>query len=113
MLRNAPLLDLVRREMRLRVCPRCHLRPRHSETLGPEAVRPCELTCPIFVHLPALRLVAVCHDPMLGPTARALRRRIDETRAATAGGGGDGDDSSLSRYRDQVVEGLVDVVGAT
>ena len=64
MLRTLPSIDLLKHELRARVCTHCHVRPPHSESLGPEVVRPCELSCPVFVHLPAMRKVAVLRDPI-------------------------------------------------
>jgi hypothetical protein len=78
MLRGLPSIGAIKHELRRRVCPRCHLRPRHSESLGPEVVRPCERACPVFVHLPALRRTAVSRDPMISSRAGAIGQKIDD-----------------------------------
>jgi hypothetical protein len=76
MLMHPPSLDVLRHEMRRHVCARCRWRPRHTGGVGPEVVRPCEESCPVFLHLPRLRRVAVLTDPMLRDRADALRRAI-------------------------------------
>jgi hypothetical protein len=126
MLRELPTIDLLRHEMRRRVCVQCQWRPPHSEALGPEAVRPCELTCPVFAHLHRLTSTAVLIDPMLRSRETALRHGIDQIcvappgHAGTAAGRGpaagsepDGTpgDSPLNRYREQVIEAILDIVG--
>src|SRR5688500_7818520 len=80
MLTHPPSLDLLRHEMRRHVCARCRWRPRHADGVGPEVVRPCEESCPVFLHLPRLRRVAVLTDPMLRDRADALRRAIRSIR---------------------------------
>ena len=109
MLRTMPTLETFRTEMRRRVCPKCHLRPRHSESLGPEAVRPCEQSCPLFVHLPMLRKVAILADPMIHPRREAVRQWI----AQTCGRDGHcaGTDCPLRRYRDEAAQTVMEIVG--
>ena len=109
MLRTIPTLETFRTEMRRRVCPRCQLRPRHSESLGPEAVRPCEQACPLFVRLPMLRKVAVCADPMLHPRRDAVRQWI--ARACGPDGPCAGADCPLHRYRGEVERAVMGIVG--
>src|SRR3982751_6404772 len=100
MLRTMPPLETFRTEMRRRVCAQCHRRPRHSEALGPEVVRPCEQSCPLFVHLPVLRRVAVCADPMLNPRRDAVRLWL--ARARGPAGDAAAPDCPLNRYRHEV-----------
>lgn len=113
MLRTMPSLSLLEREIRLRVCPRCHLRPPHSESLGPEAVRACEMSCLVFTHLPMLRKTAILTDPMLRSRADALRRRIHEICQADPCGSNavDGGTSPLNRYRGPIIKSVLKLVG--
>jgi hypothetical protein len=108
MVRAIPSLELLRHEMRGRVCARCHGWPLFSESLGPEVVRPCELTCPVFVQLPGLRRIAALTDPMLRSPAEALRHRIDRTRRA--GHSAAAADNPLRRYGKQIVRVILDVM---
>jgi hypothetical protein len=112
MLRTIPSLELLRHELRRRVCTRCHLRPPHSESLGPEVVRPCEVECPVFLHVPALRKTAALTDPMLGSRAQALRQRTDQICDATPGGAA-ARDCPLRRYREDVIRAVLEMVGET
>ena len=109
MLRTLPSLDVVRHEVRGHVCTGCYLRPRHSESLGPEVVRPCEVSCPLFIRLPMLRKVAILTDPMLRSRADVLRHQID--RMCDAEQGAAPVESPLSRYREDVVRTVLDLVG--
>ena len=102
MLRSLPSIDLLKHELRRRVCPKCHLRPPKSETMGPEVVRPCELSCPAFVHLAALRRVAALRDPLVGSREEALGQKIDQISEAA------GRRSPLRLYRDEIIRAVVD-----
>jgi hypothetical protein len=122
MLRVMPKLETLEHEMRRRVCMHCHLRPRHSEMFGPEAVRPCELTCPVFVHLPMLRKIAVQLDPMLGSRRKALTHRVEQIcgirRIATVDtdepvSQPHVDDEPLRQYRNDVIDTILETVGET
>ena len=108
MLRTLPSLDAIRREIRRRVCGRCYRRPRHSESLGPEVVRPCELSCPAFVYLRLLRRTAVSREPMIRSREEAVRQKIDQLVVATAAVAPDM--SPLIRYREQIVTAVADLV---
>lgn len=77
------------------------------EALGPEAVRACELSCPVFVYAAALRKAAVLADPMLVRREDVVRHRID----AICGQGGRESRCPLKRYRDQVVRTVLDHTG--
>jgi hypothetical protein len=110
MLRTLPSIELLKHVLRARVCTLCHLRPPHSESLGPEVVRPCELACPVFVHLPALRKLAILRDPMIGSRAAALGQRIDQICNARPDAPGGGGGSPLGRYRNEVVGAMLDLV---
>jgi hypothetical protein len=109
MLRTMPSLDVLRREMRRRICSHCNHRPRHSESFGAEVVRPCEVACPRFIHLPTLRKVAILADPMIHPRRDAVRQWIEQTcdddRASAAAAG------PLARYREDVIRAVIDTVG--
>jgi hypothetical protein len=106
MIRQMPSLDVLKHELRRRVCPRCYRRPLHSETTGAENPRHCEEHCPIFLHLPLLKEVAVQLDPMLCSRRQVLGHRIDDTCWREGAG-----ETPLSRYRRQVVETILDAVG--
>ena len=75
--RKLPMETIIR-SIRGAVCTTCYQRPHGSERLGPEVARPCEATCPIFVHLPALYRIAVHHDDIDAPGAldEAVRHTI-------------------------------------
>jgi hypothetical protein len=123
MLRTIPTLETLQHEMRRRVCMHCHLRPRHSEGFGPEAVRSCEMTCPVFVHLPMLRKTTIQLDPMLGSRRTALEHKIDQlcglgrsdekTDPSIPLSQPHVDDEPLRSYRQNVVNTLLEVVGET
>ena len=103
MIYTAPSNERFQRQMRRLICTRCTSRPLHSETLGSEVVRPCELTCPLFRCLPLLRKTAMLRDPMLGSRRQALRQQIQQL----SNGNGD---SPLSRHRDDVIRGILDLL---
>ena len=65
MLRTLPSPEIFKNEMRHRVCRVCPFRPPHTEALGPQIPRRCEAKCPLFLHLPMLRKIALLTDPML------------------------------------------------
>ena len=84
---------------------------------------PCELTCPVFVHLPMLRKTAVLLDPMLGSRREAMKHRIVEvlsnesptenTDPGAPRSPPPAEDPLLRRYRDQVVNTVLELVGET
>ena len=53
-MRHLSIIDLAHRVVREVACTQCYQRPPGSEALGPEVVRVCEPSCPLFVHLPSL-----------------------------------------------------------
>ena len=115
MLRNPPSLELLQHELRRRVCQHCCGRPPSSEMLGPEAVRICELTCPIFVHLPKLLNAAILTDPMLRSKEEILRHLIEEL-CHTHGGHCNTPIACPARnplgcYRTAVINVILDLVG--
>jgi hypothetical protein len=108
MLRSLPSIELLKHELRRRVCPKCRLRPPNSEAMGPEVVRPCELSCPAFFHLAALRRVAALRDPLVGSRADAVGQKIDqicEHQPQVAGRR-----SPLEMYRDEIIRAVTDLV---
>jgi hypothetical protein len=107
MLRTTPTLDMLRTEMRLRVCPHCRSRPRHNEALGPEVVRPCEMSCALFVRLPVLCKVAILADPMIHPRREAVRHWI----AQTCGSDPAVADGPVNRYRHRILDAMSEMVG--
>jgi len=106
MLHKMPSLELLRHELRRRVCERCRWRPAYSEALGPEAVRDCEQTCPAFLHLPDLRIAAVSTDPMLRSREQTLLHVIDRLPPTDPNGA-----DPLKTYREEIVNVILDLVG--
>ena len=106
MIRQTASLEVLQHEIRRRICARCYRRPTHSDMLGPEAVRFCQETCPVFVHLPMLRNFAIQLDPMLVSSPEALRNRINDICWDQGAA-----ESPLSRYRDQIIAAVVACVG--
>jgi hypothetical protein len=118
MLRNIPSLDQLRHEIRRRICSQCYRRPPHSESLGPEVVRPCELSCPVFVHLPTLRKIAVLRDPMLASRRDAVEHRINEVCGdelaadpSVTCSKPSRDDQPLRRYRKELANAVLELAG--
>ena len=118
MIQNPPSLELLRHELRRRVCARCRWRPRHSEAVGPEVVRSCELDCPVFVHLPRLRNAAALTDPMLRSRELAMEGLIDQLchspparSAPETGTIPQTGKCPLTAYRRTVIAAVLDLVG--
>lgn len=119
MLLAPPSLDVLRHELRRRICTKCAARPCQSEILGPEVVRPCELDCPIFVHLRRLRKFAMCLDPMLADRDAVLKEQIEElcpTDKWSPSGTASADLlprdwCPLRRYRAETSKVILDLVG--
>ena len=120
MLRHLPQLESLQQELRKNICAHCSRRPRHSEGLGPEVVRPCEIDCSVFTHLPALEHTAISIDPMLRSRRDAVQHRIAEfcrqDRLAKAHGNNPrwfaaARRTPLGRYRQQVVDTVLHLVG--
>ena len=83
-MRHAIPLETMARSLRVKVCAHCPRRPAGSDAWGGDAPRPCEGTCPVFVHLPLLRSAAAQVDPLVGSRERVLRgvmRRLEEATA--------------------------------
>jgi hypothetical protein len=70
------------------------------------------MKCPVFVHLPVLRKTATLADPMLRSRTDALRQRIEQICDARPGATAS-DDCPLSRYRDDVIRAVLELVGET
>ena len=80
-MRHAIPVETMARSLRVKVCPHCPRRPAGSDEWGCEQPRPCEATCPVFVHLPLLCRAAKQVDPLVGSRERVLRglmRRLEE-----------------------------------
>lgn len=75
-MRTHPTLSDVQRHLRARVCAACPLRTPGTDAQSSDAVRPCEATCPLFIHLPVLREAAVHLDPMVGHREQVLTRIV-------------------------------------
>ena len=83
-MQHAIPLETMARSLRVKVCALCPRRPAGSEAWGNQTPRPCEATCPVFVHLPLLRDAAARVDPLVGCRERVLRglmRRLDDAAA--------------------------------
>lgn len=106
MIHPMPSLDVLRHEVRRRICPRCYRRPLGSETLQADLPRDCEATCPIFLHLPVLKEMAVQLDTMLRSRREVLAGQINDIcwREGAL-------ETPLSRYREYVVDLILDAVG--
>jgi hypothetical protein len=57
-MQHLPITEVQRRLVREIACVSCYQRPRGSEALGPQVVRACEVSCPLFFHLPKLARLA-------------------------------------------------------
>ena len=81
MIEHKPDINTVTRAARSEICPHCPLRygPDRKSLDDPSA---CELQCDLFKHLPTIRRVAACADPMLQPvpirTTAAVKVRVPE-----------------------------------
>jgi hypothetical protein len=107
MVPDIPSLDVLQQDVRRRICGHCYLRPSRSEALGPEVVRACEETCPIFAHLRMLRRIGSNLDAMLCSRAEVLGRIIDQACAKCDSPGS----GPLRRYRDEVIDTVLSHVG--
>lgn len=58
-MQHQPIMDVLRRAIRAKVCTACYQRPPGSEALAPDVPRNCEPLCPIFASAPRLVNVAV------------------------------------------------------
>jgi hypothetical protein len=80
--------EVLRRELRARICPNCVRRPVGSASLGPDVARACEDVCTIFNNLERLKSIAerFAGDPLAG-YERAIEDGICQTCTAvpTAG----------------------------
>ena len=66
-------LDHLKQTIRTRICDTCANRTVALDGQPSEYSRPCEATCALFVHLPALRDLAAAADPMLGGRPARVR----------------------------------------
>jgi hypothetical protein len=110
MLARTPSVDMLRRQMRCRICTNCPLRPPRGDAAEATAPRPCESTCSLFLHLPLLRKTVLLRDPMLASREAALRRKIDQLcdvdrhhKPTPA--------STLARLRETIVDSLIELLG--
>ena len=73
-MRHLPVIDVAHRLVREVACVRCYQRPPGSEAWGPDVVRSCEPSCPLFAHLPSLMALA----PTVGDLPGDCERRLNE-----------------------------------
>jgi hypothetical protein len=98
-----PDIERIRAEMRAQICRDCPLRTL-QQPFDPERPLACEQSCPLFVHLPKLKVVAQQMDPMLRSYDRVLGEHLSEiNRAEQARSGADGRSSPLRRYRNRII----------
>jgi hypothetical protein len=57
-MQHLPLMSVMQRAVRSRICTRCNQRPAGSETWRPAVVRSCEQECPVFSNLARLSALA-------------------------------------------------------
>jgi hypothetical protein len=78
-----PDIELVKRAVRSNLCPHCPLRwgpPRNSL----DAPSECELRCDLFRHLPGIRRIAACNDPMIRSNEQMIAAAV-QSRAPEHG----------------------------
>src|SRR5439155_12674748 len=75
-MQNLPTLELAKRSVRVRICPRCYQRAVGSDALAPEQPLPCEAKCPLFLNLARLAEIAIYRDPMLTSYEQAVKPEI-------------------------------------
>jgi hypothetical protein len=114
-MRHLPLIDVMRRAIRERVCTECFMRPAGSERLGPDVPRECEGACTIFANLVPLRKVAAAmaeQDVSPGLFERAIRDSVCARCSHAIGSGGDfcaehlAETCPLAVYGQRVIETL-------
>ena len=118
-MQHLPILTVVQRALRQRICASCYWRPADSEALGPKVARPCQPDCTIFIHLPKLLEIADrIHEPMLAPYEHAMRELICNTTCEQSPTSGDycaertTVNCPLSRYATDVIDVLERVARA-
>ena len=114
---HLPLDQVSRRLVREVACVRCGRRPPGSETLGPEAPRACEPSCPLFSHLPGLISVARQVGERPGECEQTVRLTVcDDCHLRPTSGEFCADYQSrecpLSRFGVDVVAGLQRVLAS-
>ena len=87
-MQHLPLLSVIQRAIRSRICTECFQRPPQSENWRPMVVRACEVECPIFANLPQLAALA---KRQFGNDAASVEQSILESicincHATTSGG---------------------------
>src|SRR5688572_20033376 len=89
---HLPMIDVMRRAIRERVCTGCFMRPAGSEQLGPNVPRECERACTVFVNLVPLRKIAAAmeaRDGSPGLFERAIRDSVCARCSHAVASGGD------------------------
>lgn len=114
-MRHLPLNEIASRVARQVACARCSDRPQGSEALGPEVARPCEATCPLFVHLPKLVTLAATVSDGPDDWERGLKDAVCATCRLRPSAGEFCPDYAartcpLSRYSGDVIGALQHVV---
>jgi hypothetical protein len=76
MQQRIPTAEHLQRFTRALICRHCPYRRPHTGEWNPEAGRPCEQRCPLFLHLPVLRAMARQLDPMICDRRGVLRKAV-------------------------------------
>ena len=89
-MRATPNLEMFKRAIRMNVCARCPNRPAQSEGVAAGVPRDfvppdCEARCPVFVHLPLIKLVSERVDPTIADRRRVLSVLLKDITAIYAG----------------------------
>jgi hypothetical protein len=75
-MQHLPIDEVARRLVREVACTKCERRPPRSGGLGPEVSRACEVSCPLFFHLPLLVQLAGQVDDRPGSCEMAVKSRV-------------------------------------
>src|SRR5688500_16575620 len=114
-MRHLPMIDVMRRAIRERVCTGCFMRPAGSEELGTNVPRECEAECTVFMNLVALRKIAAAmeaRDESPGLFERAIRDSVCARCSHAVASGGDycaehlAETCPLAVYGQRVIETL-------
>jgi hypothetical protein len=108
-MQNLLTLELAKRAVRVRICPRCYQRAVGSDALGPDQPLSCEAKCPLFLNLARLAEIAIYRDPMLTSYEQAVKREICESCTLAPSSGEFCSEylartCPLSRYAQDVIE---------
>jgi len=95
------------RVVRARICAGCPFKSRESASSGPDVRRACEVTCPLFVHLPLLCRTAQQLDPMVGHRRDVLKGMVERIGEKSAHGA-----QVVERCGRNVIDSLMELLNA-